>query len=287
MRRAASLIALSLVAVVALSAAACSRAAPGTPPSGPRVVSLSPSTTEALFAIGAGPSVVGRSRYCDFPAEVRALPEVGGYVDPSFEAIFGLSPTLVTGARGPAGAAVAERITARRIDAYFPPTESFAEIDAMILGLGARTGRQDEAARVVDAIHARTEAIERAVKDLPAVRVLFVFGLEPVVAAGPDGYAAEMLRRAGGANVITSGAYPTLDVEKVVELAPDVVLDATMGEQRVARIRPDRPGWSSVRAVREGRVVRLDDEAVIRPGPRVAEGLARLARALHPSAQIP
>lgn len=281
--------ALSLLFVIlgALVGAACSRAAPDAARTSPRIVSLSPSTTEALFAIGAGASVVGRSRYCDFPAEARALPEVGGYVDPSFEAIFGLSPTLVTGARGPAGATVADRITARGIDAYFPPTESFAEIDAMIVGLGERTGRQREAAAVVAAVHARTEAIERAVRELPPVRVLFVFGLEPVVAAGPEGYAAEMLRRAGGVNVVTSGAYPTLDVEKVVELAPDVVLDATMGEQRVARIRPDRPGWSSVRAVREGRVVRLDDEAVIRPGPRVAEGLERLARALHPSAKLP
>jgi iron complex transport system substrate-binding protein len=254
-----------------------------------RIVSLSPSTTETLFAIGAGDRVVGRSRYCDWPAEVTKLPQIGGYVDPSFEAILALTPDLVTGARGPAGAAMSERLDARGIGTFLPKTESFAEIDAMILGLGERTGRVAEARAKVAALDAHTAAIERAVEARPRVRVLLVFGLEPVSVAGPQSFADEMIRRAGGTNVITEGGgYPTLGVERVMTLDPDVVLNAAMAEAHGnERLAKDTPGWGKVRAVTSGRVVPLTDESVLRPGPRIDQGLATLARALHPEVTLP
>src|SRR3954453_5609120 len=100
-----------------------------------RVVSLSPNTTETLFAVGGGNRVVGRSRFCDYPAEVVKIPSVGGYVDASLEAILALRPDLVVGARGPAGPALSEKLGAIGIATFFPPTESMAEIDAMIAEL--------------------------------------------------------------------------------------------------------------------------------------------------------
>lgn len=253
-----------------------------------RVVSLSPSTTETLFVIGAGDKVVGRSRYCDWPPEVLKLPQIGGYVDPSFEAILALRPDLVTGARGPAGAAMSERLEARGIATFLPKTESFAEIDAMILGVGERTGRSAAAKAKVDALHARTAEIERAVASRPRVRVLLVFGLEPLSVAGPSSFADEMIRRAGGTNAVTEGGgYPTLGIERVMTIDPDVIVNAAIAEAHGReRLGSDTPGWSRVRAVREGRVVAVTDESVLRPGPRVADGLATLARALHPGAPL-
>ncbi len=254
-----------------------------------RVVSLSPSTTEALFALGAGETVVGRSRYCDFPAQVLKLPQVGGYVDPNFEAILALRPTLVTGARGPAGMAMSEHLEARGIRTFFPKTESFGEIDAMLLGLGERTERPREAAAAVDALHAHVAAIEKAVGSRVPMRVLLVFGLEPLSVAGPLSFADEMIRRAGGVNAVKEGgAYPTLGVERVITLDPDVIVNAAMAEAHGNDVLgPDTPGWSRVRAVREHHVVPLHEESLLRPGPRIAEGLATLARALHPGIAIP
>lgn len=254
-----------------------------------RVVSLSPSTTETLFVIGAGDRVVGRSRYCDWPAEATKLPEIGGYVDPSFEAILALRPDLVTGARGPAGAAMSERLDARGIATFLPQTESFAQIDTMILGLGDRTGHAKEAKATVDALDAHVAAIEKAVAARPRVRVLLVFGLQPISVAGPAGFAEEMIRRAGGTNVVSEGGgYPTLGVERVITLDPDVVVNAAMAEAHGnERINKETPGWKHVRAVVEGRVVPLTDESVLRPGPRIGDGLAALARALHPDVVIP
>jgi iron complex transport system substrate-binding protein len=249
-----------------------------------RIVSLTPNTTEALFAIGAGSLLVGRSRYCDWPPEVRSLPTVGGYVDASFEAILALRPDLVVGARGPAGAALTERLQRREVEIYFPVTETIAGIEAMIRGLGQRLERAREADRVVAGIEASLARVGQQVRELPKPKCLMVFGLSPIVAAAPGSFPDEMLVRAGAINVLTDGPhYPTIGIETVLGLKPEVIIDAAVAEGHgVERIRADRPGWSEVDAVRKGRVIAVDDNAVLRPGPPVAEGVARLAELLHP-----
>jgi iron complex transport system substrate-binding protein len=172
---------------------------------------------------------------------------------------------------------------ARGVATYFPETESLAQIDAMILGLGERTAHAGEARALVDRLHAELRAVEDRVRDKPRVRVLLVFGLEPIVVAGPGTFPDEMLRRAGGVNVVAEGSgYPTVSIERILALDPDLVLNAAIAEAHGAeRIRPDAPGWSQVRAVKRGRVAALRDESVLRPGPRVVRGIEAIARAIH------
>jgi iron complex transport system substrate-binding protein len=279
-----------VVAVVLAFSAACSRShAPPANETAARVVSLSPSTTETLFAIGAGSAVVGRSHFCNYPPEVLKLPDVGGYVDSNFESILVLAPNLVVGARGPSGRGLVDKLEAHGIATYFPESDSFADIDQMIEGIGARTGHDAEAKKVVADLDAREAAIANAVASEPKPRVLLVFGLEPVVVAGPSTFADEMLRRAGAVNAIAEGTgYPTIGMERVISLDPDLVVNAAMAESHGAqRIAADSPGWGSVRAVKVGHVAALDDEAVLRPGPRVADGLRTLAHAIHPNVALP
>ena len=276
-----------LSVLAALLGSACTRT-PRDSPSGAavrRIVSLTPNTTEALFAIGAGALLVGRSRYCDWPKEVQSLPSVGGYVDASFEAILALQPDLVVGARGPAGAGLTDRLQRRGIEIYFPITESIVGISDMIRGLGQRLGRLERAVEVVSGIEVHLARILQSVGDWPKPRCLMVFGLSPIVAAARGSFADEMLVAAGAINVLETGPhYPTLGIETVIGLAPDVIIDAAVAEGHgVERIRADRPGWSEVAAVRHGRVLAVDDNAVLRPGPRVADGVARLAALLHPA----
>jgi len=282
---------LGRLSLVGLALLAACHAPPRADPSAVarRVVSLSPSTTEALAAIGARAALVGRSRYCDSPPDVASLPEVGGYVDPNYEAILALAPDLVTGARGPSGPDLTTRLEARGVRTYFPVTESFDGIDAMLRGLGARTGHAREADAVVLGLHAEEAAVSGAVASLPPVRTLLLFGIAPIVAAGPGGFPDEMLRRAGGVNVVAEGgAYPTLGFERVLALDPDVIVDAAWGEaEEAGRISTASPGWRELRAVKAGRVVRLRDEEVLRPGPRIGAGLRLLAKALHPGLAIP
>jgi iron complex transport system substrate-binding protein len=252
------------------------------------VVSISPSTTESCFAIGAGRLLVGRSRYCDFPAAAAALPVVGGYSDPNLEAIVGLAPSLVVGARGPAGPPLEQALRAHGIGTYFPETECLAQIELMLEGLGRLLGFEKGAADVAAAIRARRTAVEAASKGMSRVRALLVFDLAPIVAAGPGSFPDELIRVAGGQNVVTEGgAYPTLNIERLKALDPDVILDGaadmvdgSQGDGRLAALRSS-PGWRDLRAVREARYRPLIGSAVLRPGPRIGEGLAAMASALR------
>jgi len=258
-----------------------------------RVVSLSPSTTEAVFAIGAGALLVGRTKYCDYPAEAASLPVVGGYADPSLEAIVARAPTLVVGARGPAGPALEQALAARSIETFFPETESLAQIEQMLVALGKRLGHDAGAAEAVARIEAARKRVAAAVAGRPRVRAVLLFDVSPIFAAGPGGFPDDALREAGGQNLITEGgAYPTIDIERLLALDPDVVLDGAAeahgGEpaSKIAALR-DAPGWRDLRALREGRVRAISVPTVLRPGPRIGEGLVTLARALHGQAVLP
>jgi len=237
--------------------------------------------------LGAGDRVVGRSRYCDYPPEAQRLPVVGGYVDPSLEAILALLPDLIVGARGPAGPGLVRPFEERGIATFFPPTESFAQIQTMILELGRRLGLEEAGRRLVETIEAHERKVAAAVADVEKPRVLLLFGTAPIVVAGPKSFADEMIRRAGGQNVMTEGTtYPSLGVERMLALDPDVVLHAAMMEKDAAELER-MPGFRDLRAVRRGDLRVLQNDVVLRPGPRIGEGLVILARAIHPHRAIP
>ena len=280
----------ALAIFAAIAVAACSR--PGAVGSA-RVVSISPSTTEAAFAVGAGPLVVGRSKYCDYPPEAARLPVVGGFADPNLEAILALAPTLVIGARGPAGPAIEQALNAHGIATLFPETESFAQIEGLLKELGARLHLEAGAAAAVGAIEADRRRVAAAIAGRPRVRAVFLFDVSPIYAAGPGGFPDELLREAGAINLVDKGgAYPTLDLERLVALDPEVILDgaadehAGAGASRIAALQ-SAPGWKDLRAVREGRVVQVNASTVLRPGPRIGQGLVAMTRALHGDAILP
>jgi iron complex transport system substrate-binding protein len=277
------------LAVALIAIGACSRKTEPASAAARRVVSLGPATTEALFALGAGDAVVGRSKYCDWPPEVTKVPVVGG-IEPDTEAILELRPDLVVGPSGGWSARLAGVMHERGVATWFPDEiQSLEGVDALVVELGSRTAHSADAARVIDGLHERERAVERAVAGEARPRVLLVAGLAPVYVAGPSSFADDMVRRAGGTNVVTQGgAWLTLGFERIMDLDPDVVLDATVAETGGAtHITADAAGWRGLRAVRDAHVVPLNDERVLRPGPRVAEGLAVLARALHPGAAVP
>lgn len=244
-----------------------------------RVVSVTPATTEAVFAIGAGHLLVGRTDHCDFPPEASALPSIGGFSTPSLEAVLSLRPTLVVGAQGPAGRALDEGLRAAGVETYQPRTETVAEIAAMLRGLGDRLAAPG-GERAAAEIEARRAEVEAHARGRPRVRALFVFEPEPLIAAGPGSYPDELLAIAGGENVINAGgAYPKIGVEALLRLAPDVVLDGSGPMGAGNRLR-GAPGLRDLAAVRAGKVRTLDAR-VLRPGPRVAEGLPLLAELLR------
>ena len=244
--------------------------------------------TETLFAIGAGAWVVGRTSFCDQPKAALSVPVVGGFTDVSVEKVVSLSPTLVVGERRPGGQDLDASLRAKGIETFFPAMYSLAQIIEMIGALGKRLGHVSEAASVTTSIESRIASVKARVSSLPRPKTLFLFDFKPLVAAGPDAFPHEVLTLAGASNVVVSGGeYPRLSSEGVLALDPDLVIDGSAGaysEPPDALLR-SVPGLSTLRVLREGRVVRLATNAALRPGPRIGEGVEELASLVHPEAE--
>lgn len=240
-------------------------------PAARRIVSLVPSATETLFALGVGDRVVGVSTYDDYPPEATARPRVGGMTNPSFEAIVALRPDAVVGVQGPIDTGLLERLRGVGVRPLFPRVESIDEALRAIDTFGALVRRPDAAS----ALRARVDAELRAVRARAATtrhpRTLAVFSQRPMIVAGPGSWVDELLRVAGGDNVVTAGArYPTVPLEQARAWAPEVVLDLSW-----------QTGGGDIAAGLAPRVVRLDDPVFVRPGPRLGEAARRLCDALQ------
>lgn len=269
----------ALLSSFALSLA-CARRVPAARGRASRVVSLSPSVTEVLFALGAGPSVVGVSRYDDWPPEALRLPRVGGSLDPSFEALVALRPDAVVSAQRPAQAELPARLEALGIRVLLLRIESLQELDAAIDRFAALVGREAQAPALRASITREVASARALAQGRTPPRTLVLVGASPLIAAGPGSFLDELLVLAGGRNVLTSPTrWPALSHESLLALAPEVILDLSSMDGAA-----DRSPWrtdSAVPAVRAGRVHRLEDPVLLRPGPRIGRALGRLVRALY------
>jgi len=252
-----------------------------------RVVSLAPSLTEIVFALGRGDSLVGVTDFCDYPPAARSKPRIGGPMTPDVELIVQIGPDLVLAtAEGNPRDTVAQ-LARLRIPVFAVKPEGYAGILASIEAVGRALGAEAAATALTRDIQARVAAIHRAVSGRPRPRVLYLVWTDPLIAAGPAAYIHDLVEMAGGGNVVRerSVPYPRLSWEEVVGAAPEVILVASH------RDLSDRPPmgeawreWQSVPAVRSGRIVAVQGDTIHRPGPRVAEAVERLARAIHPEA---
>jgi iron complex transport system substrate-binding protein len=259
-------------------------------PEGPlRVVSLAPSLTEIVFALDRGDWLVGDTEFCDYPPAARSKPKVGGPVTPNLERIVQLRPSLVLiTAEGNPLQTVA-RLTQLGLSVFAVKPESYAGILASIQMLGRVLQAEAAAAVLVRNIQDRSTAVQRAVQGRPRPRVLYLVWADPLVAAGPATFVNDLLEMAGGENVVQerSVPYPHLGWEEVVGRAPEVILVADHRDQdrpaaSKGALRTTWSKWQSVPAVRSGRILELPGDTILRPGPRVVDGLEELARAIHP-----
>jgi iron complex transport system substrate-binding protein len=245
-----------------------------------RIVSLAPNVTEILYELGAGDRVVAVTRFCDFPPEARDRPKIGGIIDPDLEAIVSKDPDLVIGVTSGADASIREQLDSAGVAYAFAEMDDIDETYAGILHIGTWLGEDRRARELVDDMKTGMEA---ASVDMPADErpsVLFVYGRNPLTVAGSGTFGHELLRRAGGRNPMADAdvKYPKVDVEKVLEINPDRIIDATMGSS----VKEDYwQQYEDLEAVASGHVYRLEDNALLRPGPRLVEGLERVREAVR------
>ena len=256
-----------------------------------RIISLVPALTEMLYAIGAGPQVVAVSSYDEYPAEVRALPRVGALLDPDTERILTLTPDLVI----TYGSQVDLRTQMSRatIPTFDYRHGGLAHILTTMRELGMLTGHRSEAERAAAAIEARMAAVRTRVGGRRRPRTLLVFGREPralrnIFVSGGRGFLNDMLEVAGGENVFADVDRESVQAstEIILTRAPEVILELRSTDMPVDReLQQELDSWArlaSVPAVKTHRVVFITGQATTVPGPRVADGIERMARALHP-----
>lgn len=248
-----------------------------------RIVSLTPALTEILFAVGAGDRVVGVTQYCDFPSAAKTRPKIGGYVNPSVEAVIALKPDLVVVSPGPGNrdAALAMRRAGLRLEIV--PAETLEESLAAIEIVARAAGDEAAGRELRKDVRARLDAVARRVAGIPRTRTLFCIQTDPIIAAGRDTLPSQLLELAGGSNVVDVARYPRLDVEAVAAARPELILQSRMdlasGDAHTEDAFWKR--WPSIPAVAHGRVVVLHDDLALRPGPRVADAAEGLAAILH------
>jgi iron complex transport system substrate-binding protein len=243
-----------------------------------RVVTIAPSLTEMVLAMGAGDTLVGVSRF-DEDKAVAALPRVGGFVDPSVESVIALKPDVVLVQPGPGNQRPVERMAELGVPVLTLPLHSVADTLAALRAVGQALGREKEAEALISRIEATRARVREAARKLPAPRVLFAYGFEPLVVAGPGSFADELLRDAGAVNVAADGgsAYTVYSVERAVRAKADIVVDAADVDVGKEKIR----GLSGLSSARWVEVPSL---ALLQPGPSLGKGLEELFGLLHPGA---
>lgn len=255
-----------------------------------RVVSLAPSNTELVFAVGAGERVVGVTTFCNYPAAAQALPKIGGFAARtiSIETIVALKPDLVL-AGDRTQQMVIEALERAGVTVASVQPRGWAEIQETTRLLGRIFGSTETSERLLAESNARLRAVAAKIATVPRerrVRVYWEVFDEPLMSAGPRSLVGEAVELAGGVNVFgdVKEEYPQVSVEAVIARDPQVIIGPLSMRQRsmsLAALRA-RPGWAAITAVREERVVILPDEPVTRSGPRFAEGVELVAKALYP-----
>jgi iron complex transport system substrate-binding protein len=255
-----------------------------------RIISLSPANTEIVFALGAGDRLVGRTDFDDYPPEATALPAVASFTGVFLEQAVNLQPDLVLAAGNnftPAGDI--ERMRELGLTVLVVYADTLEQVLADIRLIGQALGADAEADAITRQMETRISEVREATTAIgERPRVFYQIGSEPeIYAPARDSFIADMVTLAGGEPITTTDpAVFAISVERLIDLDPEVIVlgDAAYGVCPAQVVQ--RPGWGSMTAVREGAIRPVDDVIITRPGPRLAEGLAALALAIHPTADI-
>lgn len=248
-------------------------------------MSLAPSITETLFAIGAGSEVVGVSSYDDYPEQASALPKVGSFLTPNIEQIAALRPTLIIGLGISSNQREMRALHWMGYRTLMVDDGSLAQIEQSIRLIAERVGRKEQGNAIIGGIEASVAKVRERLRDTPARRMLMLVGHQPIVAVGRNTFLDDLLKIAHADNIADASGeqWPTLSIEYVISMRPEVILDGQMGNDAVS---PSHfwDAYPIIPAVREHRVLGYPEDPTLHPGPRVGQTLEMLARMIHPEA---
>ncbi|MEW6209252.1 MAG: cobalamin-binding protein [Acidobacteriota bacterium] len=242
-----------------------------------RIISLAPSITEILFALGAGDRIAGVTTFCDYPAETSQKEKVGDTLRPSVEKIVSLKPDLVIISTSSQLEGFLKKLEEIGIPVYINNPRNIDETISSIERIGEVIGLQNESRELASSLRARVQKVRSRADSSDHPRVLFMLGTEPLIVPGRRSFINNLIEEAGGRSVSADADadYPQFSYETALARQPEIIF-LQSGEDPL----PDR--LKATPAAQAGRVYRLDDALLLRPGPRIVDGLEQMAAKIHP-----
>jgi iron complex transport system substrate-binding protein len=255
-------------------------------PSSPkRIVSLAPSITETLFALGLDKEIVGVTTFSDYPEAARSKPCVGSYVSISLEKVVSLSPDLIIGTADGNKIEIVEQLERVGFPVYMINPTNLDEIFKMVLDIGRITGKENEAKKLACNLRERVRIVVLRKADLKKLRVFFQIGIDPIVTVGSNTLHNELITLAGGINISGKEAmrYPRYSIEEIIVKQPEIIIISSMkrgGDFK--RVRDKWKRWKNIPAVKNNRVHIFNTDLIDHPSPRIVDGLEEIAKIIHP-----
>ncbi len=249
-----------------------------------RVVSLAPSVTEILFAVGLDAEVVGVTTFCDYPAQARSKPKIGSS-SPNLEAILGLKPDLIVANKDFIRPDAMAKLEQLKIPVFILAPRTIEDILGHISTVGRLVGHDREARAVVQGLRERLSDLRSRMGAARPVWVFYVVNTDPLISVGSGSFIHQMLELAGGENIVghTAIPYPKVLLEEVLQRDPEVLLFPVGAGEGVPEAEQQRwRKWTTLSAVAHNRLHQVKAELVNRPGPRVVDGIESLAKAIRP-----
>lgn len=252
----------------------------------PRYISLAPSTTEILFALGLNNEIVGISSYCDFPQETRSKTTVGDFSHPNIEEIIALNPDYIF-CTGLEQAPVVQELKRLKLNVYVSDPANMEELFISITKIAQITGKKTQAQQLIQKMQNDMAAIDNKLKTIPPekrMRIFVEIWHEPLMTAGSGSFVDELISLAGGINIAHElpRPYSFFSSEKVVNSNPQCIILAYMDKASPLKLVKSRFGWENIDAVRNHRVFNdITPDILLRPGPRITQGLKALYERMY------
>lgn len=259
----------------------------GAAPAKARYISLAPSTTEILFALGLNDEIAGVSSYCNYPRQALSKEKVGNFSRPNLEKIVSLRPDYVF-CTGLEQAPVIAELKRLGLNVYVSDPTNLKELFGSISDIAKITGREKEAVKLIEDMQLKIGTIAAQVEKIPEnkrPKVFIEVWHDPLTTAGKGSFVDEMLTLAGGKNIAhdTKRPYSIFSAEEIISRNPDCIILTYMEKEKPLKLMEQRFGWKDISAVKNNRVYAdIDPNILIRPGPRIAEGIEKINKRLYP-----
>lgn len=250
-----------------------------------RIISLAPSITEILFALGLNEEIAAVTNFCDYPEAVLNKPRIGGFINPSIEKIVSLKPDLIIATTDGNRWETIHRLSDLGFTVYLIRPKSFSGVMKAIHHIGVMVGREEESRKIIVNMISKKEEIATRTKSLPKPKVFFQIGYAPIMTVGRETLADDLIRLAGGKSISENESvnYPLYNIETILSKAPEIIIISSMDSNKdYMNLVEKWRNWKSIPAVRMNTIYVIDSNLVDRSTPRIVEGLEALAKMIHP-----